>query len=71
MSMKLYLWEGVLCDYTAGVMFALAESADEARELIRKDPKWIALPVSEEELKTRPKVLRTDRPFGFHLYGGG
>jgi len=35
--MKLYVWEYVLTDYTDGIMFALANSVEEARELIRKE----------------------------------
>ena len=34
--MNLYVWEDVLTDYTSGVMFALAHSADEARDVIWK-----------------------------------
>ena len=37
---KLYLWTDVLADYTPGVMFALADSADEARELIVAEGLW-------------------------------
>jgi hypothetical protein len=33
---KLYVWENVLMDYTSGIMFALANSIDEARMLIAK-----------------------------------
>lgn len=29
--LKLFVWEGVLCDYTASVIFALAHDPDEAR----------------------------------------
>ena len=36
--MKLYVWHDVLTDYTSGVMFALAESPEHARETIR--PGW-------------------------------
>ena len=32
--LKLYVWEDVLWDYTKGVMFALAETVEEARTLI-------------------------------------
>jgi len=33
-QLKLYVWEDVLCDYSCGVMFALAYDEDEARRLI-------------------------------------
>lgn len=32
--MKLYIWHGVLEDYTGGVAFAMAETEDAARLLI-------------------------------------
>lgn len=35
-QLKLYIWEDVLCDYTCGVMFALAHNEDEARRLVLK-----------------------------------
>lgn len=35
-TLKLYVWEGVLTDYSEGLVFALAESAKEAREMVRK-----------------------------------
>lgn len=36
-KLQLYVWEGVFCDYSDGVAFALAGSADEARALIALD----------------------------------
>lgn len=33
MSLKLYIWEDVLSDYTPGIAFALAENREEARQL--------------------------------------
>lgn len=34
--LKLYVWENVLCDYSCGVMFALAHDVDEARREVIK-----------------------------------
>lgn len=34
MSNKLFLWTDVLHNYTSGVAFAMAETAEEAREMI-------------------------------------
>ena len=31
MGMKLYIWKGVLCDYTCGIIVVMAESIDQAR----------------------------------------
>ena len=63
-KLKLYVWEGVLTDYTDGIMFALAGSVGEARELILKADKC----VRESELKQEPQVF--DSPIGFALWGG-
>ena len=35
-QLKLYVWEGVLCDYSCGIMFALAHDVDEARREVLK-----------------------------------
>lgn len=37
MEKKLYVWEGVLCDYTDGIAFALAESPEKAAEMLKKE----------------------------------
>lgn len=34
MGLKLYVWEDVMYNYTEGIAFALAETEEEARELI-------------------------------------
>lgn len=73
--MKLYLWEGVLRDYSEGVMFALAENEEQARTVIIArvvaegwDTKWIEQ-VKKELTQSGPSVI--DEPFGFCLWGGG
>ena len=67
--MKLYLWENVLTDYTDGVMFALANSVEEARELIKQSTDWWSDTYHGVDLAKEPKVI--DYPFGFSLSGGG
>jgi len=37
MAWNLYVWEGVLCDYTCGMIVAVARSAEEAREIAEKE----------------------------------
>jgi hypothetical protein len=66
-GIKLYVWEEVLVDYTDGVMFALATSADEARQIIMEESG--GLPSVELDLEQEPKEY-TDK-VGFFLYGGG
>lgn len=76
-KLKLYVWEDVLCDYTSGVMFALAESVEDARQQILKKGKKIALltfgkvvdyETIERDLKQEPKVYKNK--MGFFLFGG-
>lgn len=69
---KLYVWEGVLADYTEGIMFAYAKSAEGAREVIIdkfKNSCWKGIgDRGLEELKKEPKVIDTTE--GFFLIGG-
>lgn len=56
--MKLFVWEDVLKDYTSGVMFALANTVDEARDAIC--PRWTE---AEERIRNGTAVS-SERPFG-------
>ncbi len=69
--MKLYVWENVLTDYTSGIMFALANSIEEARELIIKKEGCEHFPegLVRTDLKADPDVY--DQPCGFTCWGGG
>ena len=62
-KLKLYVWEGVLKEWTTGVMFALAGSAREARAVIRKQIKKDGRYESsvEKDLKGRPQVFSSPR----------
>lgn len=55
-ALKLFVWDGVLVDYTSGVMFALAEDANQARDAIC--PGWTA---AEAAIVGG---ANPDRPFG-------
>jgi hypothetical protein len=72
-KLKLYVWHGVLADYTSGVMFALARSPEEARDLLLKDgnsfgpqdaKRWEGVRFDGVEPKEYAE------PVGFYLYGG-
>jgi hypothetical protein len=77
--MKLYVWHNTLSDYTSGVMFAMAHSVAEAREVI--EPGWAAdeaasvsnpsryLGQVHNELRQEPTEYTT--PAGFAIWGGG
>lgn len=70
-QLKLYVWENVLTDHTDGIMFAMAHSVEEAREIILKRQKdqliWITEEV-EKDLIQEPKVF--DSPTAFIIGGG-
>lgn len=64
--MKLFVWTEVLTDYTDGIIFALAYSVAEAREVIIRDKEdWIDV---SEIFEKEPEIVTS--PKGFALYGG-
>ena len=62
--LRLFVWEDVLCDYTPGMMVALAHSADEARTLLVARTWYIP----KEDLDKEPDVY--DDPVAFDCWGG-
>ena len=65
--MKLFVWEEVLTDYHDGIMFALAESVEDARAQLLAKCDYLP----EEDLATEPKVYDCTSPIAFYLWGGG
>ena len=66
-KLKLFVWKEALCDYTDGVMFALARDVDEARQMLLEmhpDSSMVRADISLD-----PDVY--DSPFAFALWGGG
>jgi hypothetical protein len=81
-SLKLYVWRGVLRDYTSGMIFALAESIEQARQLIHlkyceeRNIVPLTYPYTPDctcyycsEIRSEPEVFNS--PVGFILKGGG
>ena len=67
-TLKLYVWEDVLCDYTPGIIVVMAESVDAARRAMARKHGKHSLVV--EEMRATPQVFR--RPgVGFAVWGGG
>jgi len=62
--LKLYVWEGVLTDYSDGMMVALAPNLAEARKLLKEKCAYIP----EGDLEKEPKEVC--RPEGFIVWGG-
>lgn len=67
---KLYVWHGVLTDYTSGVIFAVASNLSEARKVLLKkcDNEYTRKDIAYETQNT-PEVLEI--PSGGWVYGGG
>jgi hypothetical protein len=63
--MRLYVWDDYETDYTPGLAFAIAESADHARKLITAEASY-----PPKSLKERPKSYRLDVPRAFQQSGG-
>ena len=61
-ELKLYVWEDVLEDYRAGIMFALAENAEKAREEILKKMDY-----EHTDLRIEPREVTKSE--GFYIYG--
>ena len=78
--MKLFVWPDALTDYSSGVMFAYAETVEQARELVA--PGYAAdeekaasgcqryLGLVHCELRADPEVY-DGKPFGCAVWGGG
>lgn len=70
--MKLYVWEGVLTDWTSGMIVALAPDLRAAKTAIRKARGYHS-DTLEQDLRTRPQVINiTDstQPQAWLVSGG-
>lgn len=71
-ELKLYVWEGVLTDYTSGIAFALASSVEEARQAIydksEKEDGYISSTL-KADIAGEPIVCNSTE--GFFIWGGG
>jgi len=66
-KMKVFVWEGVLVDYTPGMMFAVAPTLEEARAELRKKSSYIP----DDDLNQQPEILDLSEPAAFLCWGGG
>lgn len=64
-DLKLFVWEGVLVDYTEGVMFALAPDVETARKMLLTQISTY----DETDLAKEPDVYT--EPFALAVCGGG
>jgi len=72
-NLKLFVWEDVLADYTPGIAFAIAETKEEAIELIiqkhQLDSTYFPSDFYKELREYEPDIYECKA--GFYLYGGG
>lgn len=70
MSLKLFIWREIRCDYTPGIGFAVAENKIAAIEAIRKiSEDWEWNTYAGELLTNEPEVH--EPPYGGWISGGG
>lgn len=64
MNYKLFLWKDVLHDYDSGIMGAMAENVEQARDMLRKKDSNIP----KYDLAKDPEIFET--PEVFICWGG-
>ena len=68
---KLYVWRDVLCDYTCGIAFAIAESPERAIELLSEigiyDHHIDGIKIDGAE----PEEVSLSEEYADYAYGGG
>lgn len=65
-QLKMFVWEDVLRDYTAGMVCILAYDLEHAKEIAERDFE----PYVVENFFGKPHQVVTE-PKGFYVYGGG
>lgn len=73
--MKLFVWEGVLRDYSTGVIVALAPSLEAALRAARRHPRFVEQ-VTSDMGSVKPEVITLTgcapkRPRVWFVWGGG
>lgn len=63
--MKLFVWDNVLTDYTSGIMFAISETADDARKALLERCYYIP----SADLAQEPEVFELNEPMEFLHWG--
>lgn len=71
--MKLYIWYGVLRGFSDGMVFAMAETVEQARQVVRERAmergSSTMVGILAEATANDPEVV--DGPFADWLWGGG
>jgi hypothetical protein len=66
-KLKVYVWNDVLTDYTSGMMFAIAGSKEEAREVLLRECAYLP----QEDLAIEPEEYDMKTTSAFICWGGG
>jgi len=72
-NLKLYVWEGVFCDYTCGMAVALAYTKEEAIQTLVKETGWGEETVRQEIDSVEPEVIQIKdrkKPIAWYVEGG-
>ena len=64
-KLKLYVWRGVLCDWTCGMICVLASDSDEAELLAHRE----LVTYNEDTTLDPPEIYEV--PTAVSIYGGG
>ena len=67
--MKLYVWRGVLRSFTSGVVVAMAETAEQARQLALDQAEPWERDTMARDIAREPDEVY-DRPAAVHIWGG-
>lgn len=67
--MKLYVWENVLWDYKPGIAFCLANSLEEAVDLMTKKLDWSTVEWEGNKLEGKEAIV-IEEPTAFYQWGG-
>lgn len=62
---KLFIWDDVLYDYTAGIMFALADTVEDARRLLAVECDYL-----NDDILKEPKVYDLSEDVARVIWGG-
>lgn len=65
-KMKVFVWKGVLADYTSGMMVAIAPTVEEARDALLKECNYIP----EGDLNQQPEEYDLSEAAAFVCWGG-
>jgi len=73
--MQLFVWHGVLTDCTSGMMFAIAQNVDRARELLRGELLHGVMSQYDEDeadiAKEPSEIREVSQEYCDYVYGGG